>query len=113
MTLLWGQRSLATIPQVRLRTNFVSRSPVQKRIQIFPIGTFPHRVPAIFEALLFYETHAVCDLLGAGDLEALPSFQHTHKFGCLCQALGCAGVEPGEAAAHDLDVEAASFEIFA
>ena len=51
------------------------------------------------------------DLFRAADLHALADFEGAHEARRLDQRIRRAGVEPGEAAAHALDVERARFEI--
>ena len=54
------------------------------------------------------EAHPVGDLLDAGDLQALPLLDRLHEIRGLEQRLVRARVEPGEAAAEDLDRELAA-----
>lgn len=56
-------------------------------------------------------THAVGDLFEAGNLEALAGLDGLDKGSCLQQGIVGAGVEPGVAAAHGLDVELLAREI--
>ena len=51
------------------------------------------------------EAQPVGDFLDAGDLEALPGFDRLDVVGGLDQRFDRPGVEPGEAAAEDLDAE--------
>src|SRR5258707_10361341 len=45
------------------------------------------------------------NLLGTGDLEALPCFDGGDELACLAQALRRAGIEPGETAPELLDLK--------
>src|SRR5699024_9627703 len=51
------------------------------------------------------------DLLGGADLDALPLFDHADKVGGVHQAVHGAGVQPGKAAAQQLDVQLALLEV--
>ena len=51
------------------------------------------------------------DLLDAGDLEPLARLDGLDVVGRLDQRLGRAGVQPGEAAAEDLDAELAAAQV--
>src|SRR5215207_1874430 len=53
------------------------------------------------------------DLLGAGDPHPLPALDRADEFCRLDEALGRAGVKPGVAPAHPLDVKLAALEISA
>src|SRR5882724_12049012 len=54
---------------------------------------------------------AIGDLLQAGDLEALAILDDMHELGGLEQRVVGAGVEPGGAAAEDLDLQLAGLEV--
>ena len=54
---------------------------------------------------------AIGDLLRAGDLQALALLERGDELAGLEQAVVRAGVEPGVAAADDLDVEVAALEV--
>src|SRR5262245_23121668 len=59
------------------------------------------------------EIHVIGDFLEAGDLYSLPVLEGCDVGACFHQALGGAGVQPGDAATERLDKEAATPQILA
>ena len=59
------------------------------------------------------EAQAIGDLFRAGDVESLAAFDGVDEDGGFKERVVGAGVEPGHAAAHDLDAERAGLEVAA
>ena len=82
-----------------------------KAQQILAVVVLLERLGELVDLLSRDVAHAVGDLFEAGDLEALAGLDGLDEGGCLQQGVVGAGVEPGVAAAHGLDVELVAREI--
>ena len=79
--------------------------------QILTVVVLLERLGELVDLLSRDVAHAIGNLFEAGDLEALASLDGLDKRCSLQQGVMCAGVEPGVAAAHGLDVELVAREV--
>ena len=82
-----------------------------KAQQILAVVVLLERLSKLMDLLASDVAHAVGDLFEAGDLEALARLDGLDEGGGLQQGVMGAGVEPGVAAAHGLDVELVAREV--
>ena len=79
--------------------------------QILAVVVLSERLGELVDLLFRDVPHAVGNLFEAGDLEALASLDGLDEGCSLQQGVVRAGIEPGVAAAHSLDVELAAREV--
>ena len=82
-----------------------------RREQVLAVAVLGQRLGKRLELFGRDPALAEGDFLRAGDLEALALLDGGDELAGFEQAVVGAGVEPGVAAAHDLDVELAFFEV--
>ena len=78
-------------------------------MEILAIAGFLQGIGLYLEAFGTYPTAAVGDLFKAGDFQALSVFDGLNKLAGFKQGVVGAGVEPGETAAEQTDIEIAAF----
>ena len=84
---------------------------MSKAKQILAVLVLLERLGEFVDLFASDVAHAVGDLFEAGDLEALAGLNGLDEGGCLQEGVVRAGIEPGVAAAHRLDVELVAREV--
>jgi hypothetical protein len=79
--------------------------------KVFAVFAVGHRASETFELRLVDETQFERDLFRTGNAQALPPLQRAHELRCFEQAVAGPGVEPCEAAPHELEVRLAAVGI--
>ena len=79
--------------------------------QILPVAALDDRLRQRFQLLCGDETLAICDLFRAGNAQTLAPFNRVYKEAGLEEGLVRARIEPGHAAAHDLNIQGTRFQI--
>ena len=89
----------------------MSQEALSEAKQILAVLILLERLGELVDLVARDVAHAVGDLFEAGDLEALAGLDGLDKGGCLQKGVVGAGVEPGVAAAHGLDVKLVAREV--
>src|SRR5206468_11708947 len=83
----------------------------QHALQVVPVAALGERGRERLQLARTDPARAIRDLLRARDLQPLPLLQGGDELAGLEQAVVRAGIEPGIAAAQDLDAELAAVEV--
>ena len=81
----------------------------QQTVQVFAVLIFLQWNSQLCQLLLVNESISPSDLFGAGDLESLPVLERRNEVPRFEQAFVRAGIQPGIATLHDLDVQCVCF----